>query len=132
MSAAASALVPPLVQADCILPTHLLEEAYVARDELQPAVFAEARRYVSFTHTASGVSYRLGIVDVERADPRVARAISSLLTRSLEDAKYTNPGGYLPPSVVERVQRDIISPRGVVERWGKAGHRFVLSTQNRC
>ncbi|MFA5853880.1 MAG: hypothetical protein WC866_02210 [Patescibacteria group bacterium] len=66
----------------------------------------------------------LGIVSTE--DYVIARAISSLLTRSLEVARC-DKGGHLPPEVVLRVQQDIISPKGVAELWGVAGHRFVLS-----
>ncbi len=69
----------------------------------------------------------LGIVSSE--DPRIARAISSLLTRSLEGARC-DKGGHLPPEVVTRVQRDIISPEGVSTLWGIAGHRFVLARRH--
>lgn len=70
--------------------------------------------------------YELAIVDLKEL--QLAKAISSVLTRSLEDAKYTK-GGYLPPQVVERVQRDLISPYGVIHQWGKTGYRFVLSRE---
>jgi len=70
--------------------------------------------------------YELGIVDPTNF--KIAKAVSSLLTRSLEDAKYTN-GGYLPPKVVERVQMELISPHGIMNLWGKTGHRFVLSRE---
>jgi GNAT superfamily N-acetyltransferase len=66
----------------------------------------------------------LGIVS--SIDPIISRAISSLLTRSLEKARC-DKGGHLPPEVVLRVQRDIISPEGVSTLWGVAGHRFVLA-----
>lgn len=66
----------------------------------------------------------LGIVSSQV--PEIAEAVSSILTCSLEDAKYTN-GGYLPPEVVERVQTEIISPYGISSLWGTTGHRFVLS-----
>ncbi len=69
----------------------------------------------------------LGIVS--SADPSIARAISSLLTRSLEEARC-DKGGHLPPEVVLRVQRDIISPKGVATLWGVAGHRFVLARRH--
>lgn len=66
----------------------------------------------------------LGIVS--SSEPVIAFAISSLLTRSLERARCEN-GGHLPTQVVRRVQRDIISPEGVANLWGVAGHRFVLA-----
>lgn len=70
------------------------------------------------------LNLELGIINTE--DPIMARAVSSVLTRSLEDAKHTN-GGYLPPSIVQRVQTELISPHGVHNHWGKVGRRFVLS-----
>ena len=66
----------------------------------------------------------LGIVASEA--PVIARAVSSLLSRSLEDAKVER-GGHLPAAVVERVQTEIISPWGVGQLWGGFGHRFVLA-----
>ncbi len=66
----------------------------------------------------------LGIVS--SAVPAIACAISSLLCRSLEDAR-NDLGGYIPPEVVRRVQREIISPFGVACIWGVTGHRFVLA-----
>lgn len=69
----------------------------------------------------------LGIVS--SAHPALALAISSLLTRSLEAARC-DKGGHLPPEVVRRVQRDIISPEGVAALWGVAGHRFVLARRH--
>jgi GNAT superfamily N-acetyltransferase len=66
----------------------------------------------------------LGIVS--SAVPEIACAVSSLLCRSLEDAR-SDLGGYIPPEVVRRVQREIISPFGVACLWGVTGHRFVLA-----
>lgn len=72
-------------------------------------------------------NFELGIVSTN--DPMIARAISSLLTRSLEQARC-DKGGHLPLEVVERVQREIISPTGVSTLWGVVGHRFVLSRRH--
>jgi hypothetical protein len=58
--------------------------------------------------------------------PEIACAVSSLLCRSLEDAR-SDLGGYIPPEVVRRVQLEIISPFGVACLWGVTGHRFVLA-----
>jgi GNAT superfamily N-acetyltransferase len=69
----------------------------------------------------------LGIVS--SASPSMAWAISSLLTRSLEDARCDR-GGHLPPEVVRRVQREIISPDGVANLWGATGHRFILARRH--
>ena len=77
--------------------------------------------------TLPGSELEIGIVSSE--EPSIARAISSLLTRSLEEARY-DKGGHLPPEVVRRVQRDIISPEGVATLWGVAGHRFVLARRH--
>jgi GNAT superfamily N-acetyltransferase len=74
--------------------------------------------------TLSDGDLELGIVST--SDPHISWAISSLLTRSLEQARC-DKGGHLPPEVVLRVQRDIISPEDVSKLWGAAGHRFVLS-----
>lgn len=76
------------------------------------------------TFVTSDDGWELGIVSC--AEPEVALAVSSLLTRSLEAARCDR-GGHLPPEVVYRVQRDIISPEGVANLWGSAGHRFVLA-----
>lgn len=98
------------------IPTLLLRNAYIHYEEsLNPT----ARNFVEL-----GDGLELGIVSSQVPD--IARAVSSILTRSLEDAKYNN-GGYLPPHVVERVQTQIISPYGVSDLWGVTGHRFVLS-----
>ena len=71
--------------------------------------------------------HELGIVS--SGAPTIALAISSLLTRSLEAARC-DKGGHLPPSVVRRVQQEIISPHGVATLWGVAGHRFVLARKH--
>jgi hypothetical protein len=58
--------------------------------------------------------------------PEIARAVSSLLSRSLEDAR-NDRGGHVPTDIVRRVQLEIISPYGVAHIWGVTGHRFVLT-----
>ncbi len=77
---------------------------------------------INYVHLDDGLE--LGIV--ASAVPEIARAISSLLSRSLEDAR-NDQGGHLPVAVVQRVQTEIISPHGVANLWGTTGHRFVLS-----
>lgn len=95
----------------------LLRDAYLHYPQsLNP----KAKTFVSFEDK----NLELGIVSGQI--PEIAKAVSSVLTCSLEDAKYTN-GGYLPPEVAERVQHDIISPFGISSLWGITGHRFVLS-----
>lgn len=101
---------------DRFLSTRVLREAYVHHEASQTPA---ALRYVPIED-----GMELGIV--ASAVPAVARAVSSLLCRSLEDARLDR-GGHLPPQVVERVQREIISPYGVAHIWGITGHRFVLS-----
>lgn len=101
-------------------------DRFVSEDTLRDA-------YIEYEHTRAPGTKRfvslpddleLGIVSTEHPD--IAKAVSSILTRSLEDAK-SSTGGYIPDEVVERVQTEIISPHGVANIWGQAGHRFVLS-----
>ncbi len=101
---------------DRFVPTSVLRAAYV--------------RYPG-SHNPSAPNYvtlengmELGIAS--SAVPEIARAISSMLSRSLEDAR-NDLKGHLPPAVVRRVQLEIISPYGVAHIWGVTGHRFVLS-----
>lgn len=102
------------------------EDRFVATGVLRNA-------YVHYdgTHNPSAPNYvtlddgmELGIVS--SAVPEIGRAVSSLLSRSLEDAR-NDLKGHLPPAVVKRVQLEIISPYGVAHIWGVTGHRFVLS-----
>lgn len=67
----------------------------------------------------------LGIVDTKK-HVEVAKAVSSLLSRSIDNAKDIY-GGYLPPQVVERAQLEYVSPYAISNLWGKSGYRFVLS-----
>lgn len=102
---------------DRFVKADLLRDSYLAyEDSLNPS----GPRFISFEDK----DLELGIVSSQV--PEIYNAISSILSRSLEDAK-NNTGGYLPSSVVERVQTDIISPYGVSQLWGSTGHRFVLS-----
>ncbi len=119
-AAIASQLTPRLINLhgdDRFVPTEVLRSAYIHYADSQnpsapPFVRLEAE------------GLELGIVRSEV--PEIARAISSLLSRSLEDAKDEH-GGHLPARIVERVQLDIISPHGVAHLWGTEGHRFVMS-----
>lgn len=101
---------------DRFVAASVLRAAYVRYDASRSP---EAPNYVTLED-----GMELGIVS--SAVPEIARAVSSLLSRSLEDARNDRQG-YLPPAVVERVQREIISPYGVAHIWGVTGHRFVLS-----
>jgi len=105
-----------LTAEDRFVSTAALRAAYICYDG------SRAPDKPAFVSLADG--YELGIVSSE--PPDIARAVSSLLSRSLEDAKDEN-GGHLPRAVVERVQLEIISPFGVAKLWGTNGHRFVLS-----
>lgn len=99
------------------VPTRTLRDAYASyegsRAPTQPNFVRLPERGLELGIVASQI-------------PAIARAVSSLLTCSLEDARH-DKGGHLPPAVVERVQREIISPHGVASLWGEFGHRFVLS-----
>lgn len=99
------------------MPTDVLRASYVHYAERQTP---SADNFVTFP--ARGLELGIVASDV----PPVAQAVSSLLSCSLEDAKNEH-GGHLPSAVVERVQREIISPYGVAKLWGSFGHRFVLA-----
>ena len=98
------------------VPTRILRGAYVRHEASRSPA---APPYVPLDD-----GMELGIVS--SAVPEIARSVSCLLCRSLEDARLDR-GGHVPPQVVERVQREIISPYGVAHLWGITGHRFVLS-----
>jgi len=102
---------------------------FVETERLRTAYlhYEESRSPDAPTFVALPDDLEIGIVSSE--EPSIARAISSLLTRSLEKARC-DKGGHLPPEVVLRVQRDIISPEGVSKLWGVAGHRFVLARRH--
>lgn len=106
-----------LNERDRYIKTDLLRDSYLTyEDSLNPT----GPRYVSLDYR----DLEIGIVSSQV--PEISNAVSSILTRSLEDVKNSK-GGYLPSHVVERVQTEIISPHGVSELWGTTGHRFVMS-----
>jgi GNAT superfamily N-acetyltransferase len=98
------------------VPTEVLRGAYLR--------YEGSRNPSAIDHVHLDDGLELGIVS--SAVPAIARAISSLLCCSLEDAR-NDRGGHLPVAVVQRVQSEIISPYGVANLWGTTGHRFVLS-----
>ncbi len=101
---------------DRFVKTSLLRSSYLSYPE------SLAPKAINFVPLDDGLE--LGIV-VSQV-PEISKAISSILTCSLEDGKCTK-GGYLPPEAVERVQLNIISPFGIANLWGITGHRFILS-----
>ena len=101
------------------VPTNILRAAYLR--------YEESRNPTAPNFVTLEDGFELGIVSI--AVPEIALAISSILTRSLEAARC-DKGGHLPPEVVNRVQRDIISPEGVATLWGVAGHRFILTKRH--
>lgn len=106
---------------------HLNErDRFVATPTLRGAYlrYEESRNPSALNYVSLEDGLELGIV--ASAVPELARGISSLLCRSLEDAR-DDRGGHLPVAVVQRVQTEIISPYGVANLWGTTGHRFVLS-----
>ena len=105
-----------LEEGDRFVPTSVLRAAYVR--------YAGSAAPTLPNYVPLEDDMELGIVS--SAVPEIARAISSLLCRSLEDAR-DDRGGHLPVEVVRRVQLEIISPHGVAHIWGVTGHRFVLS-----
>ena len=104
---------------DRFVPTSTLRDAYV---EYEASLNPSGPSYITLDD-----GLELGIVS--SAVPAIANAISSLLCRSLEDAR-NDLGGYIPTDVVRRVQREIISPFGVACIWGVTGHRFVLARES--
>lgn len=106
-----------------VIPAH---HRFIDADVLRRAYlrYDESRSPDAPPHVCLEAGLELGIVSSHVPD--IALAVSSLLTRSLEGARCDR-GGHLPPEVVARVQRDIISPAGVAGLWGTTGHRFVLS-----
>lgn len=102
------------------------QDRFVQRDLLRSSYvrFGESRNPQSLPYIPFDNGLELGIVDSKV--PEIAKAVSSILTRSLEDGKHTK-GGYLPVEAVERVQQEIISPHGIAHLWGTTGHRFVMS-----
>lgn len=105
-----------LAPEDRFVPTPILRGAYLH--------FEGSRNPSAPNHVHLDDGLELGIVS--SAVPEIARAISSMLCCSLEDAR-NDRGGHLPVAVVQRVQSEIISPHGVANLWGATGHRFVLS-----
>lgn len=101
---------------DRFVATELLRGAYLR--------YEDSRNPAAPPYVLLGDDLELGIV--ASAVPEIAQGISSMLCASLEDAK-NDRGGHLPSAVVERVQTEIISPRGVADLWGSTGHRFLLS-----
>ena len=108
-----------LNEQDRFIKTSTLRDAYLHYEDSSNV---NAKPYITFDN-----GLELGIVSGQNLD--VVKAVSSILTNSLEDGKDTN-GGYLPPKVVERVQYEIMSPYGISSLWGTTGHRFVLSRES--
>lgn len=101
---------------DRFLSTQILRDAYLKYEEsLNPTA-------PNFVQLDDGLE--LGIVSSQV--PEIANAVSSILTRSLDEVRNSREG-YLPDVAVDRVQTDIISPHGIATLWGTTGHRFVLS-----
>ena len=111
---------------DRFVSSKILRDAYI---QYEDSFAPEAPRYVSLgRHPELGIEEPLELGIISTSNPVLARAISSVLSRSLQDAR-NDAGGHLPDRVVERVQTEIISPWGVSNLWGSDGHRFVLSRQ---
>jgi len=92
------------------------------------------KSYIKYEHTKNpdanpyvtlNDELELGIVNT-KDNLEIAKAVSCLLTRSIDTAKDIY-GGYLPANVVTRAQLEYVSPWSVSNLWGAAGNRFVLS-----
>lgn len=79
-----------------------------------------------------GEEYTLGIVNTDN-NINIAKAISSILTRSVDEAKNVvkrgkyKYEGYVPKQYIECAQLEYVSPHAISNLWGKFGYRFVLS-----
>lgn len=100
------------------VPEDILRRSYIRNPNCSDAY---AKPWVEINH-----EYELGIVDTSNF-PEIAKAVSSLLSRSIDDAKNIYPNGYLPDYIVKRAQLEYVSPYAISNLWGKSGYRFVLS-----
>ncbi len=101
---------------DRFVSTQILRDSYLTYEHSSQL---SKNNFISLSNNLS-----LGIVSTQH--PSIAKAISSILTLSLDDGR-NSAGGHLPNFVVDRVQKEIISPHGITNLWGVEGHRFVLS-----
>ena len=95
----------------------ILRESYI-RYEASPN--PDAKPYITLSN-----DLELGVVNTMN-NVTIAKAVSSLLSRSVELAK-DELGGYLPSDIVMRAQLEYVSPLAISNLWGKSGYRFVLS-----
>ena len=110
------------------IPTDLLRNSYIK--------YADSINYNAKPYVTINDDLELGIVDTKN-NIDVAKAVSSLLTRSVDDAKAEGKknvvrgkniyNGYLPEKIVERAQFEYVSPHAISNLWGKFGYRFVLT-----
>lgn len=99
------------------IPENILRDSYIR--------YPNSKHSCKNPYVTINNDLELGIIDTNRHIV-MAKAISSLLSRSIEDAKDTC-GGYLPEKIVERAQTEYVSPYAISNLWGKTGNRFVLS-----
>lgn len=100
------------------------DNRFVNKTLLRDNYLVENNKYDPFVKLGK---YELAIVNTE--DINIAKAISCILTRSVEMAKDTH-GGYVPASIISRAQLEYVSPHAVHDLWGKSGYRFVLSKES--
>ena len=67
----------------------------------------------------------IGIVDTKKSI-NISKAISSLLTRSVEYAKDIK-GGYVPEKYITNAQLNYVSPYAISNLWGLKGYRFIVT-----
>lgn len=96
---------------------NILRDSYI---KYSNSKFQQLKPYVTLND-----ELELGIVDTKN-HVELAKAVSSLLSRSIDNAKDIY-GGYLPSQIVERAQFEYVSPYAISNLWGKSGYRFVLS-----
>ena len=99
------------------IPELLLRDSYIKYSETK---FPIADPYVKLDN-----GIELGIIDT-RKHIEISKAVSGILSRSIEDAKDIN-GGYLPEKIVTEAQKKYVSPHAISYLWSKHGYRFVLS-----
>lgn len=102
---------------DRFISEKLLRDSYV---KYSNSTNSQMKPYVTIND-----ELELGIIDTKK-HVELAKAVSSLLSRSIDRAKDVY-GGYLPSQIVERAQLEYVSPYAISNLWGKSGYRFVLS-----
>ena len=110
-------------QDDILIDSNRLRNCYIKYD-LYP-ISDKFNRDIDLAPFIIENGFEIGIVDTKK-DIKIANAISSLLTRSVEYAK-DSLGGYIPDKYVTNAQMEYVSPYAISNLWGLGGYRFVIT-----